>query len=138
MGNQTRGVSLGKRSVQSGSRSTSQKLTFHLLLSQAAAVFSKALLGQNCHGAHCRLPTHTQSGYATGRDASGNGITKGTQDAQSQPRKTKYILLSTLPNILLRSIHSAHWLPSFFVETHRNLGGIFPPYTVVTKTRAPP
>lgn len=55
-----------KRSVQSGLRGTSQELTFHLLLGQAAAVFSKALLGQNCHRAHCRLPTHTQSGYATG------------------------------------------------------------------------
>jgi len=58
-------------------------LTFHLLLSQAAAVFSEALLGQNCHGAHCRLPTHTQSGYATGRDKRGSTITNAIQDAQT-------------------------------------------------------
>lgn len=64
-------------------------LTFHLLLSQAAAVFSKALLGQNCHGAHCRLPTHTQSGYATGRDRGGNTITNTIQDAQKSLQQDK-------------------------------------------------
>lgn len=64
-------------------------LTFHLLLSQAAAVFSEALLGQNCHGAHCRLPTHTQSGYATGRDRGGSTITNTVRDAQKSLQEDK-------------------------------------------------
>lgn len=113
-------------------------LTFHLLLGQAAAVFSEALLGQNCHGAHCRLPTHTQSGYATARDAGGNTITNTTGDAQRHSSKTKDMLLSTLPVILLKSTCRAHRLPNFLIEPDRSSGGIFPPYTVVTKTRAPP
>lgn len=68
-------------------------LTFHLLLSQAAAVFSEALLGQNCHGAHCRLPTHTQSGYATGRNRGGSTSTNTIQNAQKSLQEDKVCVI---------------------------------------------
>lgn len=127
--------------MQSVFRGTSQEfncfLTFHLLLSQAAAVFSEALLGQNCHGAHCRLPTHTQSGYATRRDRGGNAITNTIQDAQKSLQEDKACVTEHFSSHPLEKHLECKLAAQFSCRTRQELRGIFPHSTAVTKTTAP-